>query len=75
VPSPNAWQHQDRARPRDARGAYPYAEAFVWSRRDAGGKAVSRMPAFASLPPADVNAMVTYLMTLGAPAPGAGRTP
>jgi DMSO reductase family type II enzyme heme b subunit len=75
VPSPNAWQHQDRTRPRDARGGYPYAEAFVWSRRDASGKEVSKMPPYAALPPADVNAMVTYLMTLGAPPEGAGRTP
>jgi len=75
VPSPNAAQHQDRARPRDANGAFPRAEAFVWARTDAGGKQVSRMPPYAALPPADLNAMVTYLMTQGAPPAGAGRTP
>jgi complex iron-sulfur molybdoenzyme family reductase subunit gamma len=74
VPSPNAWQHQDRAGPKGEAGGYPYAEAFVWSRRDASGKVVSKMPPYAALPSADVDAMVTYLMTLGAP-PDAGRTP
>jgi complex iron-sulfur molybdoenzyme family reductase subunit gamma len=75
VPSPNAWQHQDRSKPKDERGGYPYAEAFAWARTDASGRRVSKMPPYASLPPADVNAMVSYLMTLGAPAEGAGRTP
>ena len=75
VPSPNPQQHQDRAKPPDANGAYPRAEAFVWSRRDASGKLVSKMPAYASLPEADVKAMVTYLMTLGAGQDGAGRKP
>jgi complex iron-sulfur molybdoenzyme family reductase subunit gamma len=41
-----------------------------WSRRDAAGKIVSNMPAYATMPAADVNAMVAYLVTLGAPAPG-----
>lgn len=36
-----------------------------WFRKDAAGKLVSTMPPYAALPPADVNAMVTYLMTLG----------
>ncbi|HSN90685.1 MAG TPA: ethylbenzene dehydrogenase-related protein [Anaeromyxobacteraceae bacterium] len=75
VPSPNAAQHQDRSAPADARGAWPRAEAFVWSRRDAGGKLVSKMPPYASMPEADVKAMVTYLRTLGAPQEGAGRKP
>jgi complex iron-sulfur molybdoenzyme family reductase subunit gamma len=75
VPSPNPEQHQDRTRPADANGAYPRSEAFVWSRRDAGGRLVSKMPAYASLPEADVKAMVSYLMTLGAPESGAGRMP
>lgn len=74
VPAPNPEQHQDRAKPRDARGAYPRSEAFVWSRRDAEGRLVSKMPAYASLPEADVKAMVGYLMTLGA-GDAAGRKP
>lgn len=36
-----------------------------WSRKDAAGKLVSTMPPYAALPPADVHAMVTYLMSLG----------
>lgn len=75
VPSPNPAQHQDRAKPRDARGALPAAEPFIWARRDAAGKAVSKMPAYGALPAADVSAMVTYLATLGAPIADAGRTP
>jgi complex iron-sulfur molybdoenzyme family reductase subunit gamma len=75
VPSPNPEQHHDRNRPADAIGAYPRSEAFVWSRRDPAGKLVSKMPAYASLPEADVKAMVGYLMTLGAPEMGAGRKP
>ncbi len=75
VPDPNTQQHQDRAKPVDAMGAYPRSEAFVWSRRDAGGKLVSKMPTYASLPADDVKAIVAYLMTLGAAQDGAGRKP
>jgi complex iron-sulfur molybdoenzyme family reductase subunit gamma len=65
VPSPNPAQHQDRSKPAGVTDAVPRAEGFVWSRVDAAGKPVSKMPAYAALPPADLNAMVTYLMTLG----------
>lgn len=74
VPSPNPEQHQDRTRPADVHEGHPRSEAFVWSRRDPSGKVLSKMPAYASLPEADVEAMVGYLMTLGAPE-GAGRKP
>jgi len=74
VPNPNPNQHQNRAEPAAAGKAWPRAEGFVWSRKDASGKLVSKMPAYASLPPADVNAMVSYLMTLGA-APAAPQAP
>jgi complex iron-sulfur molybdoenzyme family reductase subunit gamma len=36
-----------------------------WFRKDASGKLLSTMPPYASMPTADVQAMVTYLMTLG----------
>lgn len=75
VPSPNPEQHQDRTKPQDANGAYPRAEAFVWSRRDPSGRLVSKMPSYASLPEADVKAMVAYLMTMGAAERGAGSKP
>jgi DMSO reductase family type II enzyme heme b subunit len=75
VPNPNPYQHQDRSRPPGGSGAYPNDEAFVWYRRDSSGKKVSKMPAFGSLPGPDIAAVVDYLMTLGAQAPGAGRKP
>lgn len=75
VPSPNAAQHQDRTRAPGVVGAFPASETFVWFRRDAAGKKVSRMPAYAGLPRADVLAMVAYLATLGAPERRAGGKP
>jgi mono/diheme cytochrome c family protein len=75
VPSPNRYQHQDRSRAPGATGTYPTDETYVWYRRDAGGKKVSKMPAFGSLPGPDMAAIVGYLMTLGAEPPGAGRKP
>jgi complex iron-sulfur molybdoenzyme family reductase subunit gamma len=74
VPSPNPARHQDRAAAPDGRGTYPPAEAFRWSRVDAAGRQVSRMPPYASLPKGDVDAMVAYLMTLGVEPAGAGRS-
>lgn len=75
VPTPNPWQHQARAKGADGAGAFPADERFTWWRRDAEGKKVSRMPAFAGLPEPDLEAIVSYLRTLGAAAPGAGRIP
>lgn len=74
VPGPNPARHQDRAAPPDARGTFRPAEAFRWSRGGGAGRPVSKMPAYASLPGADVDAMVAYLMTLGVSAPVAGST-
>jgi len=65
VPGPNPAQHQDRSKPVAITSAWPRSEAFAWSRVDASGKVISKMPPYASLPPADLAAMVTYLMTLG----------
>ena len=73
VPSPNPARHQDRAAAPDARGTWPPAEAFRWSRVDAAGRRISKMPPFA-LPEADVDAMVAYLMTLGGEPAGAGSS-
>jgi hypothetical protein len=70
VPGPNPEQHQARAAPVAAGEPWPRAEGFVWSRRDASGKLLSKMPPYTSLPAADVNAMVAYLMTLGTGAAG-----
>jgi complex iron-sulfur molybdoenzyme family reductase subunit gamma len=75
VPSPNPAQHQDRSRALGVAGAWPDHDGFVWSRRDAAGKKVSKMPAYAAMPKPDLDAMVSYLMTLGAPAPGERRKP
>jgi hypothetical protein len=50
-------------------------EAFTWWRRDASGRKVSRMPAYAALPREDLLAMVAYLATLGAAEGGAGGRP
>ncbi|HEU4385541.1 MAG TPA: c-type cytochrome [Anaeromyxobacteraceae bacterium] len=75
VPSPNPARHQDRSRAPGVAGPYPPNEGFAWSRRDDSGKAVSKMPAYAGLPRPDLEAIVAYLMTLGAPAPGEERKP
>jgi complex iron-sulfur molybdoenzyme family reductase subunit gamma len=72
VSGPNPSRHQDRAAPRDARGGFAPAAGFGWWRADPAGKKVSRMPAYAALPPPDVAAMVAYLVTLGAEAPPQG---
>jgi len=69
VPNPNPYQHYDRSKPSDASGAFPSNDAFVWYRRDPGGKKISKMPAFGTLPKADLEAIVAYMMTLGAPPP------
>ncbi len=75
VPNPNPDQHYDRSKPPGAAGAFPRNDSFVWYRRDPGGKKISKMPAFGSLPKADLAAMVAYMMTLGAPSPGDRRQP
>jgi len=75
VPSPNPAQHQDRSRAPGVAGPYALNDGFAWSRRDAGGKRVSKMPAYAAMPKPDLAAVVSYLMTLGAPAPGERRQP
>ena len=75
VPSPSAAQHQDRARPAGPVGAYPASDAFVWYRRDASGRKVSKMPSYAGLPREDVLSIVAYLATLGSAPAGSGGTP
>ncbi len=75
VPSPNPAQHQDRSKAPGVSGPYALNEGFAWSRRDADGKAISKMPPYAALPRPDLEAVVSYLMTLGAPAPGERRKP
>ncbi len=74
VPSPNPAQHQDRSRAPGVAGPYPLNEGFAWSRRDADGKRVSKMPVYAAMPKPDLAAVVSYLMTLGA-SPGERRQP
>jgi complex iron-sulfur molybdoenzyme family reductase subunit gamma len=74
VPGPNPARHQDRAAPPDGRGTFRPAEAFRWWRADPAGRQVSKMPPYASLPRADVDAMVAYLMTLGVPLPVVGSS-
>ena len=70
VPSPNPWQHQDRAK-RDARGTWAPDEAYVWyAEKD--GRRVSAMPDFDALSKEEVADIVAYLVTLGGE-PG-GRT-
>jgi DMSO reductase family type II enzyme heme b subunit len=75
VPSPNPYRHQDRSAPAPAGVAFPSDPTYVWYRRDESGRKISKMPAFAALPGADIAAIVSYLMSLGAEAPGAGRKP
>jgi DMSO reductase family type II enzyme heme b subunit len=75
VPNPSPAQHQDRQRPPGPIGAYPASDAFTWYRRDASGARISRMPSYAGLPPADVQAIVAYLATLGAGPSGGGGKP
>ena len=75
VPSPNPARHQDRSQAPGVLGPYQLNEGFAWSRRDAAGKAVSKMPAYAALPRPDLEAIVAYIMTLGAAAPAEGRKP
>lgn len=69
VPNPNPAQHQDRTAKRDARGAFPNDEGYVWYRREKDGRRTSTMPDFGSMPKEDLEAMVAYLMTLGAEPP------
>jgi DMSO reductase family type II enzyme heme b subunit len=73
VPGPSPAQHQDRTKRPGAAGPYPADPAFAWWTRDAAGRKVSRMPAYAGLPEQDVLAMVAYLATLGAPGAPGGR--
>ena len=75
VPNLNPYQHQDRSAPVGVAGSFPSDPAYAWYRRDESGKKISKMPAFASLPGPDITAIVSYLMTLGAEPPGAGRKP
>ena len=75
VPNPNPHQHYVRSKTPGASGAFPSNDAFVWYRRDPGGKKISRMPAFGTLPKADLDAIVAYMMTLGVPAAGERRQP
>lgn len=75
VPTPNPRQHQDRNAPRDARGGWAADDGFVWYVVEPDGRKASSMPDYASLPAQDLSDLVAYLMTLGAPAPGPGRTP
>jgi DMSO reductase family type II enzyme heme b subunit len=75
VPNPNPRQHQDRAAPREAGGGWAADDGYVWFVREPDGRRTSSMPDYASLPAQDLSDLVAYLMTLGAPAPGPGRTP
>jgi complex iron-sulfur molybdoenzyme family reductase subunit gamma len=75
VPDLNPYQHQDRSTPVAPTGSFASDPAYAWYRRDESGKKISKMPAFASLPGPDIAAIVSYLMTLGAEPPGAGRKP
>ena len=75
VPNPNPHQHYVRSKTPGASGAFPSNDAFVWYRRDPGGKKISKMPAFGTLPKADLDAIVAYMMTLGVPAAGERRQP
>jgi mono/diheme cytochrome c family protein len=75
VPSPNPAQHQDRSVKPGPGGAWPPDEAYVWHQRAPDGKKTSTMPEYASMPREDLGAIVAYLRTLGASAPGAGSPP
>lgn len=65
VPNLNKNRHQDRSKPRDENGAYPSAGQGTFAVVDGSGKATSIMPAFATMPPAQVADVVAYLKTLG----------
>lgn len=79
VPNLNKNRHQDRGKPRDDHGAYPSAPLGTFGVPGPDGKTMSMMPAFATLPPAQLADMIAYLKSLGAtPAPAAttpGATP
>ncbi len=75
VPNPNPHQHYVRSKTPGASGAFPSNDAFVWYRRDPGGRKISKMPAFGTLPKADLDAIVAYMMTLGVPVDGERRQP
>jgi mono/diheme cytochrome c family protein len=74
VPSPNPWQHQDRAKGTDARGAWPPDQGFVWFSVEKDGRKTSAMPDFDSLSKEEVADAVAYLMTLGEE-PGGRKQP
>ena len=74
VPSPNPAQHQNRSGKRDASGAWPPDEAYVWyAEKD--GQRTSAMPDFDSLSKEEVADIVAYLVTLGAEPPGGRSKP
>jgi DMSO reductase family type II enzyme heme b subunit len=80
VPNLNRNRHQDRSKPRDDTGAYSSAPLGTFGIVGADGKPMSTMPAFATLPPAQLADMIAYLKSLGpastAPAPTTpGATP
>jgi len=74
VPSPNPWQHQDRAKGTDARGAWPPDPGFVWFSVEKDGRKTSAMPDFDSLSKEEVADAVAYLVTLGEE-PGGRKQP
>jgi DMSO reductase family type II enzyme heme b subunit len=66
VPNLNKNRHQDRSKPRDDNGAYPSAPLGTFGVTGPDGQPMSTMPAFATLPPAQLADMIAYLKSLGA---------
>lgn len=69
VPHLNVNRHYSKSGRRDANGAYPNNETYVWYVVGQDGKKQSKMPDFKGLPAQNVADIVAYLKTLGATAP------
>lgn len=64
VHEPNPNQHYTPSAPRDANGAAPNADAFLWSSVGADGKRVSKMPVFSNFSKEQVADLVAFLKTI-----------
>lgn len=73
LPAINPNRHYDTSGARDPHGAYPNSAAYTWAVKGLDGKAMSKMPPYAHLPPEDLNNLVAYLKTLKDPLKKGGQ--
>ncbi len=71
----NINRHYNKKGKRSARHAYPSNDAYRWYTGGHGKPRLSKMPAFAQLPIADIHDIVAYLKTLKTPPRAAPSAP